>query len=52
MQQLAVGDLMVYISVRITEEITVYEAINVFYSSNKRDILLSKPQTSLRSLPL
>lgn len=47
-----VNYLMVYISVRITEEITVYEAINVFCSSNKHDILLSNPQTSLRSLPL
>jgi len=52
MQQLAERDLMAYISVRILKEITVYEAINVFYSSDKRDILLSTLQTALRSLPL
>lgn len=52
MQQLAEGDLIVYISVRIPKEITVYEAIKGFYSSDKHDNLLSTPQTVLRSLPL
>ena len=52
MQQLAEGDLVAYISVRTPKEITMYEAINVFYSSDKNDILLSTPQSALRSLPL
>lgn len=46
------GDLMVYISGRIPEELPVYEAINVSYSSDKQDILLSTPQTALSFLPL
>lgn len=52
MQQLAEGDLMACISIRIPKEIPVYEAINVFYSSNKHDVLLNTTQTALRSWPL
>lgn len=43
---------MVYISVRIPKEVTVYEAINVFYISDKHGISLSASQSAVRFLPL
>lgn len=52
MQQLAEGDLMACISIKIPKGIPVYETISAFYSSDKNDVLLNTTQTALRSQPL